>query len=71
MSANQALLSDIKSFSASEGIAASTLCRKAVNDGKLPKRLERGGSVTMETAERLRAYMDEHRAQSAPQTAAR
>lgn len=61
MSAAQKLLKDIETFSSLEGIAASTLCRKAVNDGKLPKRLRNGGRVIAETAEKLRAYMAEYR----------
>jgi len=60
MSAAQTLLRDIEAFSATAGIAASTLCRKAVNDGKLPERLRRGGQVTLETAEQLRAFMRDY-----------
>lgn len=61
MNAAQTLLSEIEDFSASAGIAASTLCRKAINDGKLPKRLQRGGTVTMETAEEVRQFMASYR----------
>lgn len=60
MNAAETLLSDIETFSASVGIAASTLCRKAINDGKLPKRLRAGGQVTIETAERLRHFMKDY-----------
>lgn len=60
MNATEALLSEIEAFSRTRGIAASTVGLKAVNDGKLVERLRRGGSVTLETAERLREFMRSH-----------
>lgn len=62
MTATETLLREIEAFSLEVGMRPSTISRKAVNDGKLPSRLRVGGQVTLETAERLRAYMAEHRA---------
>jgi hypothetical protein len=42
-------------------MAESTFGRRAVNDGKLVSRLRIGGRVTMETVERVRTFMAEHR----------
>src|SRR5947209_19489648 len=42
-------------------MAESTFGRRAVNDGKLVGRLRIGGRVTMETVERVRTFMSEHR----------
>src|SRR5260221_4693937 len=42
-------------------MAESTFGRRAVNDGKLVSRLRIGGRVTMETVERVRTFMSEHR----------
>jgi hypothetical protein len=60
MSATEALLSEIEGFSLRAGIKPSTLGRKAINDGKLYERLKNGGSVTLETAERIRKWMHEY-----------
>lgn len=60
MSTTKALLADLETFSSKVGEAPSTTARKAVNDGKLPERLRKGGKVTLETAERLRDYMRVH-----------
>lgn len=60
MSATDALLSEIEDFSRRAGMKPSTLGRKAINDGKLHERLRRGGSVTLETAERIRRWMREY-----------
>lgn len=64
MTTTQALLTEIEEFSRKAGISPSTLSRKAINDGKLPGRLRRGGSVTLETAEKLREWMRENSAHS-------
>src|SRR5258708_8009804 len=42
-------------------MAESTFGRRGVNDGKLVSRLRIGGRVTMETVERVRTFMLEHR----------
>lgn len=58
MLTSRALLIEIEAFSAAAGMAPSTVCRKAINDGKLAERLRHGGQVTLKTAERLRAFME-------------
>lgn len=60
MNATQKLLAEIETYCVTAGIAVSTLGRKAVNDGKLVDRIRSGGSVTLDTAERLRRFMHEH-----------
>src|SRR2546425_1951078 len=60
MTAEQ-LLSEIADYCRRVGMAESTFGRRAVNDGKLVGRLRTGGRVTMETVERVRAFMSEHR----------
>lgn len=60
MTATEELLEEIEAFSREAGIAPSTIGRKSVNDGKLAERLKRGGSVTLETAERIRTWMRSH-----------
>src|SRR5712691_6416113 len=60
MTAEQ-LLSEIADYCRRVGMAESTFGRRAVNDGKLVGRLRIGGRVTMETVERVRTFMSEHR----------
>ena len=60
MTAEQ-LLSEISDFCRRVGMAESTFGRRAVNDGKLVSRLRIGGRVTIETVERVRTFMSEHR----------
>src|SRR6266498_785358 len=60
MTAEQ-LLSEIADYCRRVGMAESTFGRRAVNDGKLVGRLRIGGRVTMETVERVRSFMSEHR----------
>src|SRR5216684_6869455 len=55
------LLSEIADYCRRVGMAESTFGRRAVNDGKLVSRLRIGGRVTMETVERVRRFMSEHR----------
>jgi hypothetical protein len=55
------LLSEIADYCRRVGMAESTFGRHAVNDGKLVSRLRIGGRVTMETVERVRTFMSEHR----------
>jgi hypothetical protein len=65
MNATETLMDEIEAFSRKAGISPSTLGRKAVNDGKLIHRLKRGGSVTLETAERIREYMRQNGSRAA------
>ena len=52
------LIERIQAEAQRRGIAPSTLCREAVNDGKLFKRLQDGGTVTLPTFQRLNAWMN-------------
>src|SRR5215469_3553498 len=57
---SQSLLHEISGYCRRVGMAESTFGRLAVNDGKLVSRLRFGGRVTVETVERVRAFMSEH-----------
>lgn len=70
MSATEQLLLEMESFCRVNGLKASTLARKAVNDGKLPERLRSGGRVTLETAEALRTFMKAYAAKRPDRRAA-
>lgn len=52
------LLREIEAFLESRRMAESTFGAKAVNDGKLVARLRAGGHVTLETAARVRRYIE-------------
>ena len=58
-SAADFLLHEIEAFCRHSGIAESTFGRQAVNDGKLCVRLRDGKDVTLETANRIRAFISE------------
>lgn len=51
------LVREIEAFLLIAGMAETTFGRKAVNDGKLLGRLRAGGSVTLEKASQIRAFM--------------
>lgn len=55
------LLHEIDEFLKSTGMADTTFGQKAVRDWKLMARLRNGGSVTLRTAGKLRAFMEAHR----------
>lgn len=55
--ANTALLTEIETFLSDGRMAETTFGRKAVNDGKLVERLRGGASVTLSTAETIRAFI--------------
>ncbi len=59
MSAQDQLLTEIAAYCVSAGVAEAetTFGRLAVNDGKFVARLRAGGSLTMATYERVRAYL--------------
>jgi len=53
----QAILNEIRAGARQLGIAPSTLCLRALNNTKLVRRLERGGTLTVDTLDRLRKYL--------------
>jgi hypothetical protein len=65
---SETLLKEIAGYCRRVGMAESTFGRLAVNDGKLVSRLRFGGRVTMETVERVRAFMTEHAEHSGRRT---
>lgn len=69
MTGTQQLIQEIEALSEKTGIAASTLCRKAVNDGKLIERLRRGGQVTLETADEVRRFLRSYQVKSGEKAA--
>ena len=54
---SEALLRDIAEYCRRAKMAESTFGRHAVNDGKLVSRLRLGGRVTIDTVERVRAFI--------------
>jgi len=54
---NDALIAEISDFCRREGMAESTFGRRAVNDGKLAQRLRDGKRITIDTLDRIRAYI--------------
>lgn len=56
-----ALLADIRSFIELTGMGKSYFGRLACNNSELVSRLERGGSVTLRTAEQIRRFIAQHK----------
>ncbi len=56
----QDILVEISDFCRLAGLAESTFGRLAVNDGKLVSRLRDGGSLTLDTLDRLRGFIASH-----------
>src|ERR1700732_3247170 len=54
---NDQLLAQISEFCRSADMAESTFGRRAVNDGKLVHRLREGKRITIDTLERIQAYI--------------
>src|ERR1700749_5178339 len=54
---NDAILSDITEFCRRSDMAESTFGRRAVNDGKLVHRLREGKRITIDTLDRIQAYI--------------
>ena len=54
---NDQLLSQISEFCRQADMAESTFGRQAVNDGKLVHRLREGKRITIDTLERIQAYI--------------
>lgn len=61
MQGAQSLLLEIEFFCRLSGMAESTFGRLAVNDGKLCMRLRSGKDVTLETANKIRSFINENR----------
>lgn len=61
MTEEQILLSEIEAFLSRSGesalMAESTFGRKAVNDGKLVRRLRDGNTITFEKARQIRLFI--------------
>ena len=62
----ESLLGEIERYCRVSRIAESTFGRQAVNDGKLCARLREGKDVTLDTAERIRTFIESHRPAGAP-----
>ena len=62
--ATELLLKQVETYCKSAGLAESTFGRQAVNDGKLCARLRAGKNVTLETAQKIRAYISRQAPQS-------
>lgn len=64
LSAQPSILPDIRTeietFAAQAGIAPATVTSRAVQNSRLYQRMKEGGSCTMYTAERIRAFMATH-----------
>jgi phosphopantothenoylcysteine decarboxylase/phosphopantothenate--cysteine ligase len=59
--AAKSLLAEIEAFLARSGVTATKFGLAAVNDGHLVKNLRAGSSVTLKTADKVRAYMGRQR----------
>ena len=57
MSSHDALLAEIEAFLVRAGMSSTMFGLRTVNDGKLLKRLRGGSSVTLPTADKLRAFI--------------
>ena len=54
---NDQLLAQISEYCRQAGMAESTFGRRAVNDGKLVHRLREGKRITVDTLERIQAFL--------------
>lgn len=57
MTATERFAQEIKDAAAQLGITPGTLCNYAVGNGSLWKRLKSGRDVTLETVDKVRAYI--------------
>jgi hypothetical protein len=53
------LLSEIEAHAAKWGIAPATVTSRAVSNSRLYHRMKAGGACNLDTAQRLRTYMDQ------------
>jgi len=72
-STRRELLSDIEAFLGRTGMTPTKFGIAAVNDGHLVANLRKGNSITLKTAEKVRAYLEKQRAagpvsESSPET---
>ena len=67
----ETLLRDIEAFCRRHRMAETYFGARAVNNGKLLARLREGRTVTLSTAERVRAFMAQHDARRRPAPAPR
>jgi phosphopantothenoylcysteine decarboxylase / phosphopantothenate---cysteine ligase len=67
----RALLAEIDAFLADTGVTPTKLGLAAINDGHLVAKLRDGRSVTLKTADKVRAYISRHRRAATPAAAAR
>ncbi|MBL4929359.1 hypothetical protein [Fuscibacter oryzae] len=59
------IIAEIESYATARGLAPATVTSRAVGNSRLYHRLKAGAGCTLTIAERLRAYMAEHPADSA------
>lgn len=55
--ASAEFLAEIRVAASQLKLSPTTLCQKAVRNGRLVRRLELGQSVTVDTVERIRAFV--------------
>ncbi|MBN9078548.1 MAG: hypothetical protein J0H84_20260 [Rhizobiales bacterium] len=67
---NGDLISDIREFLSETGMGPSYFGKAACGNSEVVGRLESGRTITLETAERIRAFMAERRVRAAPAEAA-
>jgi hypothetical protein len=67
---NGDLISDIRKFLSETGMGPSYFGKAACGNSEVVGRLESGRTITLETAERIRAFMAERRTRPAPAEAA-
>jgi hypothetical protein len=65
MSTSLDLLQEIKDGAEAIGIAPTTLCQRAVKNGAIVARLEKRGSVTLETARKIREFIEKNKPKAA------
>lgn len=57
MITNQSIIENIEKYCQANGMAVSTFGRKAVNDGKLIARLRDGQTISIDTYNRINAFI--------------
>jgi hypothetical protein len=67
---NSDLISDIRDFLSETGMGPSYFGKAACGNSEVVSRLESGRTITLETAEKIRAFMAERRPAPKPERAA-